>query len=451
MYVADRTQMTTGMKRIYDMLDLGSFVEIGEGITARLTDFYGPDTIEESDGVITGYGTVGGNLVYVFSQDGDVMGGTFGEMHGKKIRNLYKLAMKSQAPVIGLLDSKGFRVEEGVDGLDQFGKLYGTMARAGREILQVMAVYGPCGGGMSIAAGMADFLFVEESGSLFINSPGVMDTAMGDVAGQEIYTDGKLTAKEISQRIRQLIELLPAGSSFLPEQRNCGDNLNRTCPEVEKALGDGAAILKAVSDQNFFLEVRPNYGKEMTTGFIKLNGLVVGGMANSRVEKAHGRLTADGLDKAAHFIELCDKLNIPVITMTDTDGFDTDATQERLLPKAAHRFLMALTSAEVPKINMIMGNISGTAYSLLNSKGLGADYVFMWKDAKVRLIDSRQAAEIINPKADPKTMEEQANAYEESHCSSIALARHGYVDKVIHPEDSRKYLIGALDTFANVY
>lgn len=452
MYVTERTQSTAGMKRIYQILDLGSFVEIGEGVTARLTDFYEPDTAVASDGVITGYGTIGGNLVYVFSQDGDVMGGTFGEMHGEKIRNLYKLALRSQAPMIGLLDSKGFRVEEGVDSLHQFAKVYKQMNTASREILQVMAVYGPCGGGMSIAANMADFVFVEkEKGSLFVTSQGVVDTSLGSVEEQAIYMDGVKTEKEISEAIRQLITLLPAGRSFLPEQRNCGDNLNRLCQEISALAGNGAELLKAISDQNFFVEVRPDCGKELVTGFIRLNGLVVGAMASSRMEKKDARLTAAGLDKAAHFVQVCDKLNIPVVSLIDTDGFDTAGSQETLLPAAAYRFISAVTESEIPKVSMIVGQIGGSAYSILGSKGMGADYVFMWEDATVSLLNSRQAAQILYPKAEPAELAEKAEAYRQSHCSSRALASHGYVDKVIKPEDSRKYLIGALDTFANVY
>lgn len=452
MILTEQRKNTLAVKRIEQVLDSGSFMEIGENVKARLTDFYTPEEALESDGVITGYGTVHGKPVYIFCQDGEVMGGSFGEMHGQKITNLYRLAMRAKAPMIGILDCRGFRIEEGLDGLDKFAELYAMQAKAQKKILQIMAVVGRCGGGMSIAANMADFIFVEkEKGNLFVNSRNTIDRSFDEIIDQADYTDAKMSCEDILKSVRTLIDLLPSHTSAQPLQQSCSDDLNRLCPDIAAMRGDGSALLKEMSDDHFFFETRRDSGEDMTTGFILLDGMVVGGVANNHRRGGSSRMTAEGFDKAASFIELCDKFSIPVLTITDTEGFDTSDEQEIYLPKAAGRLIQALTSAEVPKINLISGEIYGSAYSLMNSKGLGADYVFMWDCADVNLINPKQAAEILYPKSETSFIERKADEYEASHCSAEALARHGYVDKVIHPEESRKYVVGALETFADMY
>lgn len=452
MTVNSERKMTGARKKIEEVLDRGSFMEIGEGVMARLTDFYTPEEPCESDGVITGYGTINGKLVYIFCQDGDIMGGSFGEMHGQKINSLYKQAMRAKAPMIGLLDCHGFRIEEGLDGLNKFARLYAMQAAASEKIPQIMAVVGRCGGGMSITANMADFVFVEkEKGDLFLNSGNMIDRSFSQIVNQEDFTDGKMTCGEVISSIRTLIELMPPNTETLPEQIVCTDDLNRGCPSLSAMRGDGRAILSEISDNHFFFETRRESGKDMVTGFIRFNGSVIGAVANHKGRKGSGRMTAEGFDKAASFVKLCDRFKIPLLTITDTEGFDTADEQEIYLPKAAGRMIRALTCARIPKVNLITGEIYGSAYSMMNSKGLGADYVFMWKDANVNIINPKQAASILYPQSDASFVEKKAAEYEETHSSAQALARHGYVDKVIEAEDTRKYLVGAFETFANIY
>lgn len=286
--MTEKKKVTMAEQRIRQLLDYGSFMEIGEAVTARLTDFYTPGTQDKpSDGVITGYGTIDGQLVYVFSQDVAVLGGTYGEMHGQKINRLYQMAMKTKAPIIGFLDCHGFRIEEGLDSLDKFARLYALQAQASGLIPQIMAVVGRCGGGMSIAANMADFVFVEkENGRLFLNPGNAIDRSFDEIVDQADFTDARMSCDEILESIRTLIHtLLPANTSRRPRQKPCSDDLNRLCPGIAEKTGDGRAILQDISDDGFFFETRRDSGAGMVTGFIMLDGIVVGRRRQSKDEK----------------------------------------------------------------------------------------------------------------------------------------------------------------------
>ena len=425
------------MEKIMQLLDAGSFMELGGQVCARSTDLCSASGAKPSDGVVTGYGTVGGKLVYLFAQDSSVMGGTFGEMHGEKIIRLYRQAMRAKAPVIGLLDCRGIRIEEGIDGLETFSKLYRVQAEASGQIPQLMAVIGRCGGGMSIAARMADFVFVEkENGELFLQ---------GDPDIQEAYAEGSLSWEEITETIRSLIALLPCSADEMPPAGPCSDDLNRMCPELDSFDGDGRMLLSVISDDRFFLETGADHGSGITTGFFKLNGTAIGGVA------ACGKLTADGLEKAADFISLCDRYHIPVLTVTDTEGFASGEKEEIFLPKAAGRMVRALTCASVPKVNLIVGQIYGSAYSMMNTRGLGADYVFMWETAHVNVLHTHQALDMLDQKLEPSKLQLMSEVYEKNRSSADAMARRGYADKRIKPSETRQYLAGAFETFANLY
>ena len=439
----ERTAVVT---RIMELLDPGSFMEMGEHVSARFTEFYHPDSVKESDGVVTGYGTVNGSLVFVYAQDNEVMGGTFGEQHGRKIVDLYEHAIKAKAPIIGLLDCAGFRIEEGLDGLYQFAKLYKKQAEASHLIPQIVAVIGQCGGGMSIAAQLADFVYIEkDKGSIFVNPQSVVSNAIGDNPYVEAIDDGTYEWPEIAQKIRSIVDILPSSSRFTPDITEVSDEeLNRDCDGIEESLGDAKAILTELSDDGSFIECRSNEGRDMITGLIRIGGMPLGVVACNEVE-GKKRLTAAGCNKAAKMIDLCTRFHIPLLTVTDTEGYNTDSATETFLPSAAERMVRALTASDVPKLNLVTGSIVGSAYSMLNSKGLGADYVFMWDSANVSIVEPRQATEVIFGKWS-KELEQQ---YRDTQSSAVALARHGFADKVIAPEETRKYLIGALQTFIN--
>ena len=439
----ERTAVVT---RIMELLDPGSFMEMGEHVSARFTEFYHPDSVKESDGVVTGYGTVNGSLVFVYAQDNEVMGGTFGEQHGRKIVDLYEHAIKAKAPIIGLLDCAGFRIEEGLDGLYQFAKLYKKQAEASHLIPQIVAVIGQCGGGMSIAAQLADFVYIEkDKGSIFVNPQSVVSNAIGDNPYVEAIDDGTYEWPEIAQKIRSIVDILPSSSRFTPDITEVSDEeLNRDCDGIEESLGDAKAILTELSDDGSFIECRSNEGRDMITGLIRIGGMPLGVVACNEVE-GKKRLTAAGCNKAAKMIDLCTRFHIPLLTVTDTEGYNTDSATETFLPSAAERMVRALTASDVPKLNLVTGSIVGSAYSMLNSKGLGADYVFMWDSANVSIVEPRQATEVIFG----KWSNELEQQYRDTQSSAVALARHGFADKVIAPEETRKYLIGALQTFIN--
>ena len=446
MQVKSNDAKATVMRKINDLLDAGSFMEVGEHVSARFTDFYQPDSVLESDGVVIGYGTIDGNLVFVYAQNSEVMGGTFGEMHGRKIVKLYSRAMKAGAPVIGLLDCAGFRIEEGLDGLNQFAKLYAVQTEASGKIPQIAAVIGQCGGGMSLSAEQNDFLFVEkDNGSLFVNPKGVVTNDIGDNASISATNDGEFEWKEIAAKIKKLVAAIPANSNVMADVSELSDaELNRECAGLASKAGDAKAILTDISDNGELLETAPEFGRDMVTGFIKIAGQTVGVAACNAVD-GEKRLTADGLDKAADLVDFCDRFGLPILTITDTDGFDTKSSNEKYLPAAAGRLLKALTAADGLKINLVTGNVTGSAYSLLNSRGLGADYTFMWDSAVASIVNPRQAVEVLFG----KWSQENEDKFKEVQSGALALARHGLVDKVIDPEETRKYLIGAFQTFVN--
>ena len=446
MKVIASDERTAVVSKVIELLDPGSFMEMGERVSARYTEFYHPDSVLESDGVVTGYGTINGSLVFVYAQDNEVMGGTFGEQHGRKIVDLYEHALKAKAPVIGLLDCAGFRIEEGLDGLYQFAKLYRKQTEASNRIPQIVAVIGQCGGGMSIAAQLADFIYIEkDKGSIFVNPQAVVSNAIGDNPFVEATDDGTFEWAEIVDNIRRVVDILPSSSDFMPELLEVSDeDLNRSCDGIEDCLGDARAMLAELSDDGSFIECRSDVDHSMITAFIRLGGMPVGVVACNEYEGSK-RLSAAGCNKAAKMIDLCTRFHIPLLTITDTDGYNTDSATEKFLPGAAERMVRALTASDVPKINLVTGSIVGSAYSMMNSKGLGADYVFMWEGANVSIVEPRQATEVIFGKWSSE-LEQQ---FRDTQSSAVALARHGFADKVIAPEDSRKYLIGALQTFIN--
>ncbi|MFR4441347.1 MAG: carboxyl transferase domain-containing protein, partial [Hungatella sp.] len=281
---------TSASRRIHALLDENSFVEVGAYVTARSTDFNIAAKETPADGVITGYGTIEGSLVYVYSQDAAVLGGSLGEMHAKKISSLYALAMKMGAPVISLIDCAGLRLQEATDALHGFGQVYLNQTMASGVIPQIAAVFGTCGGGMAVSAALSDFTFMEESsGKLFVNSPNAIegnyvskcDTASAAFQSEEAgLVDFAGDEEAVLDEIRTLISILPANNEDDMSYDECRDDLNRVCAGLENCAGDTAMALTAISDDNFFMEVKENHEPSMVTGFIRLNGTTVGCVAN---------------------------------------------------------------------------------------------------------------------------------------------------------------------------
>ncbi len=454
----------TAVRRIAGLLDAGSFVEIGGAVTARATDFNMQEKETPADGVITGYGVIDGNLVYVYSQDASVLNGAIGEMHAKKITRIYEMAMKMGAPVIGLIDSAGFRLQEASDALEAFGQLYQKQTMASGVVPQITAVFGTCGGGLSLMPAFADFTFLEkEDAKVFVNSPNALpgnhiskcDTS--SAVFQSKYTglvDEIGTEDEILSEIRTLICMIPCNNEEDVSYDECTDDLNRACEGISEMTEDTAGALAELSDNHIFFETRRHFARDMVTGFIKLNGVTVGAVANrSKVydiqaeveEESDGSLSADGASKAAEFVEFCDAFQIPVLTLVNVSGFSASEYDEKHLAKAAAKLAYVFAEATVPKVSVIIGKAFGTAYTAMNSKSVGADIVYAWPTSQIGMMEPLLAAKIMYAGMDADTIKKKASEYESLQASPEASARRGYVDRIIEPADTRKYVIGAFE------
>ncbi len=460
--MGNKTENAAG-RRIAAMLDAGSFVEIGGAVTARNTDFNMQEKETPADGVITGYGVIDGNLVYVYSQDVSVLNGAIGEMHAKKIARIYDMAMKMGAPVIGLIDCAGLRLQEATDALEAFGGLYLKQSMASGVIPQITAIFGMCGGGLSLIPALTDFTFMEEKGRLFVNSPNAIagnriekcDTASAAFQSKEVgLVDGVKTEDEILEDIRTLICMLPCNNEEDASYDECNDDLNRVCEGIEDAFEDAAIALSQISDDQIFFETKKDFAQDMVTGFIRLNGMTVGTVANRSVvyneegeiaAQFDGSLSADGANKAAEFVGFCDAFNIPVLSLTNVSGFAASEYDEKHLAKAAAKLTYAFANATVPKVNVVTGKAFGSAYVAMNSKSTGADMVYAWETSEIGMMDAALAAKIMYADADADVIKVKATEYKELQSSPYAAARRGYVDTIIAPADTRKYVIGAFE------
>ena len=452
-------------ERIAALLDDNSFVEIGGLVTARATDFNLKPNETPSDGCITGYGVINGNLVYVYSQDASVLNGTIGEMHAKKITNLYDLAMKTGAPVIGLIESAGLRLQEATDALAAFGEIYLKQTMASGVIPQITAVFGTCGGGLGLFPTMTDFTFMEEKNAkLFVNAPNALD---GNVITKCDSSSAKFQAEEsgivdvvadeatILEKVRELVSFLPANNeddaSFLED---CTDDLNRVNPEIAGCVGDTSVALSILADDNNFFEVKAGYAKNMVTGFLRLDGVTVGAVANRSeicdeegkvAEKLDAVLTAEGCEKAAEFVNFCDAFGIPVLTLTNVKGYEATLASEKAIAKAAAKLTYAFANATVPKVNVVIGKALGTAYVVMNSKAIGADITMAWPDAQIGAMDGKLAAKIMYDGQGADVINEKAAEYEALTLNVTSAAKRGYVDQIVNAADTRKYVIGAFE------
>ena len=452
-------------QRIAALLDDNSFVEIGGLVTARATDFNLKPNETPSDGCITGYGVINGNLVYVYSQDASVLNGTIGEMHAKKITNLYDLAMKTGAPVIGLIESAGLRLQEATDALAAFGEIYLKQTMASGVIPQITAVFGTCGGGLGLFPTMTDFTFMEEKNAkLFVNAPNALD---GNVITKCDSSSAKFQAEEsgivdvvadeatILEKVRELVSFLPANNeddaSFLED---CTDDLNRVNPEIAGCVGDTSVALSILADDNNFFEVKVGYAKNMVTGFLRLDGVTVGAVANRSeicdeegkvAEKLDAVLTAEGCEKAAEFVNFCDAFGIPVLTLTNVKGYEATLASEKAIAKAAAKLTYAFANATVPKVNVVIGKALGTAYVVMNSKAIGADITMAWPDAQIGAMDGKLAAKIMYDGQGADVINEKAAEYEALTLNVTSAAKRGYVDQIVNAADTRKYVIGAFE------
>ena len=444
-------------ERIEFLLEENSFVELGALVSARSTDYNLGAKKVDGDGVITGYGTLADRMVYVYSQDASMLGGSVGEMHARKIARLYDMAMKTGAPVIGMIDCAGLRLQEANDALAAFGQIFYKQAQASGKIPQITAVSGMCGGGSSVMTAMSDFtLMTKEGSALFVNSPNTLEANIesklntasaayqAEVAGNVDFVCE--TEEEMLQKIRTLVGFLPSDYEADDAYIESADDLNRVIMDLNDAAYDAKFILASIADANLFVETKADYAKEMVTGLLRLSGETIGAIANAEPE-----LTAAGLEKASRFVKFCDAFSIPLLTITNVEGMKASVEEEQKLAKAMAQFTAELAGSTVAKINLIAGKAFGTAGLVMNSKAIGADFVLAWPDATIGMMDPSQAVRIIY--ADEiaagtdqiGVISEKTAEYEELQSSAIAAAKRGYVDDIITPDATRKRLIAAYE------
>ena len=424
---------TTAHKRIASILDEGSFVEIGAYVTARDA---ASDPSEEAygDGVVTGYGTIGGCLMYVYAQNPDYAGGSLGEMHAAKIAKIYDLAMDMGAPVLALLDCAGVRLSEGIDSLQSFGTLFRNQSRACGAVPQITVVYGNCGGGLAVSAAMSDFVFMAEGAKLFLTSPnavkgnyeGKCDTAAAKFQSEKVgVCDAVGSEAEIAKEVKELVAMLPENYLDDFSATENADSLNRSVAGIDKA--DKAEMIRMIADDGKFFEVKKDYGKEVVAGLIRIGGNTVGVVAN-----ADGKLGYLGARKAEKLISFCDSFGIPVLTLADVDGFWTCEENERNLSVRLAELIDAYSAASVPMVTVVTGHAYGTAGIAMGSKSLGADVVYAWNSAKVGLMDESLLKDI-------------DESFDKSKNTALYSAKRGYVDDIIDPAETRQRVAAALE------
>lgn len=457
----------TARERISALVDENTFVEFGAFMKQRSTDFNLQAKETPADGVITGYGTVDGRLVFLYSQDSSVLGGSVGEIHARKICSVYKQALKMGAPVIGFLDSTGMRLQEGIDAFDAYGKIYQEMSEASGVIPQICVILGACMGSAALIPALSDFVFMTEKNTrLFLQSPTTLPGEQGknaDIFGtaQESAENGGLvhfvgqTEQECITSVKMLLDYLPSNNMedapffVTSDDINREENiLNEIVPEGEEAI-DISAIAQAVADRGQIFEIQKEYGKGIMTGFARFNGYTTAVLGVTA-----GLLCSQCVKKAVRFIQFCDAFNIPVVTLTDVNGFQSEVNQGGLIFALA-QLVHTLSCATVPKINVILRKGIGNAYLIFNSKHIGADVVLAWPQAEISVMDADAAVTVMY--ADELKAAENAASLKaekiEEYCQTqsgpFPAASRGYVDDLIEPSETRKRIAAALEMLAS--
>ncbi len=448
----------TAMQRVNKLLDAGSFVEFGALITARTTDFTLKEQQEPSDGVITGYGQIEGIPVYVYSQNREVLNGTIGEMHAKKIADLYDKAVRSSAPVIGLIDCGGFRLQESVDALDAFSKILEKQIGCAGKLLMISGILGVCAGGMTMVPALSDFAFMSKDAQLFVNSPHTVtdNKSMARDPNPAAYQDETAGLAEVLDTEDEVIEKIRSLVVMLEDERygSCSESeLNRFIDaDAIKAHTDTRRLLRECADDGYFLEICPHFHPEMATGFLRLNGMLVGVAGNApvlvgedgEVEKELDKgLTAGGCDKAARLIHYCSGHHVPVLTVSAADGFATVEDTEKYLPQTMKNLMHTLARTTAARVGLIIGDTYGSAYVAMNTRPLweGSSMFLAWDSARVGMMESEKAANILF--AEDEDEERKAASYEARQNSVWSAAARGSIDAVIDPRETRKHLIMA--------
>ena len=462
----------TSRERIHFLLDEGSFEEIGMLVTHRSLDFGMDQQRFYGDGVVTGYGTINGRMVYVYAQDFTIFGGSLSETYAQKICKVMDQAMKVGAPVIGINDSGGARIQEGVVSLGGYADIFYNNTKASGLVPQLSAIMGPCAGGDVYSPALTDFIFmVRDTSYMFVTGPDVVKTVTNEevtaeqLGGAEVHTSISSVADgayendlEMMEQMRELIGFLPSSNIEKSPIRKTSDPINRSEMSLDSLVPDNSntpydikeLILKVVDEGKFF-EIQEKFAQNIVTGFARFDGHTVGVVGNQPLHLA-GVLDSDASRKAARFVRFCDAFSIPLVTFVDVPGFlpGTDQEYGGLIKNGA-KLLYAYAEATVPKVTIITRKAYGGAYCVMAPKHLRGDINYAWPSAEIAVMGAKGAVEIIyrNDIGDEEKIKKHTEAYEDRFLNPFVAAERGYVDDVIMPRNSRSRIGKALKMLRN--
>ncbi|THV20665.1 acyl-CoA carboxylase subunit beta [Peteryoungia ipomoeae] len=462
----------TARERIEVLLDEGSFEEYDMYVTHRCVDFGMETQKVPGDGVVTGWGTINGRQVYVFSQDFTVLGGSLSETHAQKICKIMDMAMKVGAPVIGLNDSGGARIQEGVASLAGYADVFKRNVDASGVIPQISVIMGPCAGGAVYSPAMTDFIFmVRDSSYMFVTGPDVVKTVTNEIVTAEELGGASTHTKKSSvadgayendvealEQVRLLFDFLPLNNREKPPVRPFHDDpariemrLDTLIPDSSNKPYDMKELIYALADEGDFFEIQEAFAKNIITGFIRMEGQTVGVVANQPMVLA-GCLDIDSSRKAARFVRFCDAFSIPILTLVDVPGFLPGTAQEYGgVIKHGAKLLFAYSQATVPMVTLITRKAYGGAYDVMASKHIGADINYAWPTAEIAVMGAKGATEILyrSELGDAEKIAERTREYEVNFANPFKAAERGFVDEVIMPHSSRRRIAKAFASLRN--
>jgi methylmalonyl-CoA decarboxylase subunit alpha len=461
----------TAHERIELLFDPGSFNELDTLVLPRYETYMGGKTSRFGDGVVTGFGMVNGRRVFAAAQDATVMGGSLGEMHANKIVKVMRMALEYGCPFIALNDSGGARIQEGVDSLGGYARIFDANCESSGVIPQISVILGPCAGGAVYSPALTDFVFMTENSYMFITGPNVVKAVMQEEVSQEELGGGMVHSnqsgvshflakddRECLAKVREVLSYLPSNNRDDPPYVAPIDDPERRCPELEEIVPtdshlpyDVRNVISSVVDDGRFMEVHALWAENLVVGFARLNGWVVGIVANQPMVLA-GCIDIKASIKAAHFIRVCDAYNVPIITLQDVPGFlpGTDQEYSGIIRNGA-RLIYAYSEATVPKLMVILRKSYGGAYCVMSSKGLRGDLLYAWPNAEIAVMGAEGAVNIlfqadVKAAADPAERRRELIAdYEEKFNNPYVAGARGLIDDVIEPRDTRRVLIRALE------
>lgn len=462
----------TARERIELLMDEGSFEEFDMYVEHRCTEFGMQDKKFPGDGVVTGWGTINGRVVYVFAKDFTVFGGSLSETHAKKITKIQDMALKNRSPIIGLFDAGGARIQEGVDALGGYGEVFQRNVLASGVIPQISVIMGPCAGGDVYSPAMTDFIFmVRDTSYMFVTGPDVVKTVTNEevtaeeLGGAKVHTSKSSIADnayendvEALLQMRRLMDFLPAnnmdGVPELPTKdkaSRCETSLDTLIPENPNKPYDMKELIEKVVDEGDFYEIQESFARNILTGFARVEGRTVGIVANQPMVLA-GVLDSDASRKGARFVRFCDCFEIPILTFVDVPGFLPGTAQEYGgLIKHGAKLLFAFTEATVPKVTVITRKAYGGAYDVMSSKHIRGDVNYAWPTAEIAVMGAKGAAEILyrSELDDPKKIQERIDEYQARFANPFVAAERGYIDEVILPRNTRIRVARALNMLRN--